>query len=34
MLYDLPSDLMSKLGYRHAYGEASRLAEVARFDQG
>jgi hypothetical protein len=34
MLYDLPSDLMSMLGYRIAYGEAARFAEMARFDHG
>jgi hypothetical protein len=34
MLEDLPRDLMSKLGYRIAYREAARLAEMARFDHG
>jgi hypothetical protein len=34
MLEDIPHDLMSKLGYRIAYGEAARLAEMARFDHG
>ncbi len=29
---ELPEDLESKLGYRIAYGEAARLAEMARFD--
>jgi hypothetical protein len=31
---DLPDDLQSRLGYRIAYGEAARLAEIARFDHG
>jgi hypothetical protein len=31
---DLPDDLMSRLAYRIAYGEAARLAEIARFDHG
>jgi hypothetical protein len=31
---DLPHDLESQLGYRIAYGEAARLAEMARFDHG
>lgn len=30
MLEDLPDDLMSRLGYRIAHGEAARLAEMAR----
>jgi hypothetical protein len=34
MLEDLLHDLMSKLGYRIAYGEAARLVEIARFDHG
>ena len=34
MLGELTRDLMSKLGYRIAYGEAARLAEMARFDHG
>ncbi len=34
MLEELPRDLMSKMGYRVAYGEAARLAEMARFDHG
>jgi hypothetical protein len=34
MLRELPDDLMSKMGYRLAYGEAARLAEMARFDHG
>ena len=31
---DLPDDFRSRLAYRIAYGEAARLAEIARFDQG
>ncbi len=31
---ELPEDLESMLGYRIAYGEAVRLAEMARFDHG
>lgn len=31
---ELPDDLESKLGYCIAYGEAARLAEMARFDHG
>ena len=34
MLENLPDYLMSRLGYRIAYGEAARLAEIARFDHG
>jgi hypothetical protein len=34
MIEDLPRDLMSKMGYRIAYGEAACLAEMARFDHG
>jgi hypothetical protein len=34
MLRELPDDLMSKMGYRLAYGEAARLAEMAMFDHG
>jgi hypothetical protein len=34
MLRELPDDLMSKMGYRLAYGEAARLAEMATFDHG
>ena len=33
-MLELPEDLESKLGYRIAYGEAARLAEMARFDHG
>jgi hypothetical protein len=29
---DLPADFESWLSYRIAYGEAARLAEIARFD--
>jgi hypothetical protein len=29
---DLPDDPMSWIRYRLAYGEAARLAEIARFD--
>jgi hypothetical protein len=31
---EVPEDLQSKLGYRIAYGEAARLAEMSRFDHG
>jgi hypothetical protein len=31
---DLPDDFDSRLAYRVAYGEAARLAEIARFDHG
>ncbi len=31
---ELPDDLEARLGYRLAYGEAARLAEMARFDHG
>ena len=31
---EFPDDLGAKLGYRIAYGEAARLAEMARFDHG
>jgi hypothetical protein len=31
---ELPDDLESKLAYHIAYGEAARLAEMARFDHG
>jgi hypothetical protein len=31
---DLPDDLQSRLAYHIAYGEAARLAEIARFDHG
>src|SRR5262245_32659090 len=34
MLEELPDDLMSRLGYRIAFGEAARLAEMAMFDHG
>jgi hypothetical protein len=34
MLRELPDELMSKMGYRLAYGEAARLAEMATFDHG
>jgi hypothetical protein len=34
MLEDLPQDLESRVGYRIAYGEAARLAEMAAFDHG
>jgi hypothetical protein len=33
-MLDRPEDLESRLGYRIAYGEAARLAEMARFDHG
>jgi hypothetical protein len=33
-MHELPDDLESRLGYRLAYGEAARLAEMARFDHG
>jgi hypothetical protein len=31
---ELPEDMRSRFGYRIAYGEAARLAEIARFDHG
>ncbi len=31
---ELPHNLESRIGYRLAYGEAARLAEMARFDHG
>jgi hypothetical protein len=31
---DLPDNFKSRLAYRIAYGEAARLAEIARFDHG
>jgi len=31
---DLPDNFQSRLAYRIAYGEAARLAEIARFDHG
>jgi hypothetical protein len=34
MLDELPSNLISKVGYRIAYGEAARLAGMATFDHG
>lgn len=34
MLEDLPQDMGSRVGYRIAYGEAARLAEMAAFDHG
>jgi hypothetical protein len=34
MMVELPDDLQSKRGYCIAYGEAARLAEMARFDHG
>jgi hypothetical protein len=34
MLEELPRDLESRLGYRIAYGDAARLAEMATFDRG
>jgi hypothetical protein len=34
MLRELPDDLISKMGYRLAYGEAARQAEIATFDHG
>ena len=34
MLEELPHDLESRAGYRAAYGEAARLAEMAPFDHG
>ncbi len=33
-MQDLPDDLPSRIGYRMAFGEAARLAEMARFDHG
>jgi hypothetical protein len=30
----LPDDLMSRIGYRIAYGEAARLLEISRFEHG
>ena len=34
MLEELPRDMSSRIGYRIAYGEAARLAEMAAFDHG
>ncbi len=34
MLRELPEDTKLRLGYRIAYGEAARLAEMATFDHG
>jgi hypothetical protein len=34
LMRELPEDLESKLGYRMAYGEAARQAEVAPVDHG
>jgi hypothetical protein len=34
MLEELPRDLEARVGYRIAYGEAARLAEMATFDHG
>jgi hypothetical protein len=34
MLEELPQDLESSVSFRIAVGEASRLAEMARFDHG
>ena len=34
MLEELPRDLESSVGYRVAYGEAARLAEMETFDHG
>jgi hypothetical protein len=34
MLEELPRDMQARLGYRIAYGEAARLAEMATFDHG
>jgi hypothetical protein len=34
VLAQLPTDLTSRVGYRIAYGEAARLAEMATFDHG
>jgi hypothetical protein len=34
MLEELPQDRPSRIGYRIAYGEAARLAEMATFDHG
>jgi hypothetical protein len=34
MLEELPDDMKFRLGYRIAYGEAARLAEMATFDHG
>lgn len=31
---ELPDDLQSRIAYRIAFGEAARLAEMARFDHG
>ena len=31
---ELPDDLQSRISYRIAFGEAARLAEMARFDHG
>lgn len=33
-MQDLPDDLRSRVGYRIAFGEAARLAEMAAFDHG
>jgi len=34
MLEELPHDLASRVGYRAAFGEAARLAEMATLDHG
>ena len=34
MLEELPTDMQSRLGYRIAYGEAARLAEIAPYHHG
>jgi hypothetical protein len=34
MLRELPEDMVSRVGYRIAYGEATRLFEMAQFDHG
>lgn len=33
-MHELPDDLQSRIAYRMAFGEAARLAEMARFDHG
>jgi hypothetical protein len=34
MLEELPTEMATCVGYRIAYGEAARLAEMATFDHG
>jgi hypothetical protein len=34
MVRELPEDMVCRVGYRIAYGEAARLFEMARFDHG